>query len=137
MHNTVTASESPSGTTSRSSRSGIPWNKPLVSGWSRIPQDDFRTHGKPPVTHHLAATLVMTPAMPQSECSRWPKSWCDHLWSRQDIRMPNWPYPNMSGCTQFGNFGSLNGFLDTWVRPVRVDPWSRWFWTILMKFKHF
>ena len=46
MHNTVTASEGSSGTTSRSSWSGIPWNKPIVSGWSRIPQNVFRTHGK-------------------------------------------------------------------------------------------
>ena len=36
-----------------SSRSGIPWDKPLVSSWPRIPQDSFETHGQMSWHPHL------------------------------------------------------------------------------------
>ena len=82
--------------------------------------------------------LVMTPSAPQSG-SRWPLTL---VWSSlvvQDMRMPRTskhqghqnlqviqtgPTPVCQDKPKFGNVGSLNGFLDTWVQPVRVDPWS-------------
>ena len=61
--------------------SRIPWNKPLVSGWSRIPQDVFGTHGKLSLAPTSTATPVMTPSALSSSHSRWPNPWYGHIWS--------------------------------------------------------
>ena len=72
-----------------SSRSGIPWNKHLVS---ILVQDTPEWTSEHMAAAHLSPTsasmLVMTPSTPQSGCSRWPLTL---VWSSlvvQDIRMP-------------------------------------------------
>ena len=138
MHNTATATEGSSGTTSRSSRSRIPLNKPLVSGWSRIPQDVFGTHGL--ICHpHLQQHQWWHHQLPTLDIASGPKPGMvifGHPAGHQNHQVTETgPTPICQNKPKFWNFKGLTGLtdlniLDTWVWPVRVDPWSRWFWTI-------
>ena len=116
MH-TATASGGSSGPMSRSSWSRIPWNKHLVSSWSRLPQDVFRTHGSSSVTH-ICINASDDTINSSAVCSRWPNTL---VWSSmvQDIKTPKTsessghqtgPTPVCQDKPQFGNFDGSNHF---------------------------
>ena len=130
MHNRVTASEGSSGTMSRSSWSRIPWNKHLVSSWSRIPQDGSSEHMDSSITHICINTSDDTISS-SSVHRRWPKTL---VWSsRHPTGTGTGPTP-IQNRPKFGNFDNFEGLIsltsfkqflvDTWVQPVRVNPWS-------------
>ena len=80
IYNTVTASSGFSGTTSRPFKVWNPLRQASSVQLARIPLDNFVTHGFTSWHPSSAATPVMTPTMPHSVCSKWSKSWYDHLW---------------------------------------------------------
>ena len=118
-----------SGSMSRSSWSGIPWNKHLVSSWSRLPQDIFGTHGSSSVTH-ICINASDDTISSSSGHSRWPKTL---VWSSGPLvvlnRIRNWPYP-IPEQTQIWKFllilNDLNGFLNN------LDK----FWRIWLNFRY-
>ena len=114
MHNTVTASEGSRGTTSRSSWFRICWNKPLVSSWSRIPQDDvFRTHGL--ICHpHLQQHQWWHHQLPTLDVTSGPKPGmviygCPAGTGHQNVKTPNRPTPICQDKPKFRHFEDFEG----------------------------
>ena len=112
-------------------RAGIPWTRQLVLSWSRIPQARLRD-----TWAHLGSHICINAFDSIFFQSNGPKPWYGHLVGNLDIRTPSErqmvhqysPYPLMYQNTQI--WKNLNEFwnleiLDTSVRPVRVDQWSR------------